>query len=65
MKLKSPYLDGTRPAPLPILGPRVAYSPLDVVAERAPQLPAIRRHLAGFGPRRDDNIRFVTLQFIQ
>lgn len=65
MKPKSLYLDSARPSPLPILGPRVAHSLLDVVVEYATKLPATRRHLAALGPRRDDNIRLVALLCIQ
>lgn len=57
MKQKPLYPHGTRPSPLPVLGSRVASSPLDVVVEQAAQLPAARRHLAGFGSHRNDNIR--------
>lgn len=65
MKPKSLYLDSARPSPLPILGPRVAYSPLNVVVEYITKLPATRRHAAGCGPCEDDNIRFAALPFIQ
>lgn len=65
MKPKSLYLDSTRPPPLPILGPRIAYSPLDVVVKYASKLPAARRHLAYFGPCKNGNIRLAAFLFTQ
>lgn len=65
MKPKSLYPDSTRSSPLPILGPRVANSPLDVVLEKPTELPAARRHVAGSGPHKTDNIRRAALLFIQ
>lgn len=65
MKPKSLYLDSTRPSPLPILGPRVAYSPLDMVIKYTSKLPATTRHLDGLAPCENDNIRLVALPLTQ
>lgn len=65
MKPKSLYPDSTRPPPLPILGPRVAYSPLNVVIKYTSKFAATRRHLAYSGPCKNDNIRLAACLFTQ
>lgn len=56
-KLKSLYLDRARASALPVFGPRVTHSRLDVVVEYATRFPVTGCHLAGSRPPRQNNIR--------
>lgn len=56
-KPKSLYLDRARASALPVFGPRVTHSCLDVVVEHATGFPVTGGHFAGFRPPRQNNIR--------
>lgn len=54
---ESLYLDRARASALPVLGPRVTHSRLDVVIEYATRFPVTGCHLAGSSPPHQNNIR--------
>lgn len=56
-KPQSLYLDRARASALPVFGPRVTHSRLDVVVEYATRFPVTRCHLAGSSPPGQNNIR--------